>query len=62
MVCWPKLLLARLLAEWMMPDGVHKWNTDWTVFFLNRPADEVGEWKWWNSSACLLGFSADSHP
>ncbi|GAM21359.1 hypothetical protein SAMD00019534_045330, partial [Acytostelium subglobosum LB1] len=26
-----------LLAEFMLPDGSHKRDDDWTVFFLNRP-------------------------
>ncbi|KAH3756862.1 methionyl-tRNA synthetase [Pelomyxa schiedti] len=26
-----------VLAEFMLPDGVHKRSDDWTVFFLNRP-------------------------
>ncbi|KAF2073339.1 hypothetical protein CYY_005357 [Polysphondylium violaceum] len=29
-----------LLAEFMLPDGSHKRNDDWTVFFLNRPDPE----------------------
>ena len=28
----------QLLAELMLPDGVHKRDSDWTVFFLNRPS------------------------
>eukprot|EP01133_Synstelium_polycarpum_P015281 gene15281-18090_t len=29
-----------LLAEFMLPDGAHKRDDDWTVFFLNRPDPE----------------------
>eukprot|EP01132_Coremiostelium_polycephalum_P009632 gene9632-11805_t len=29
-----------LLAEFMIPDGAHKKDDDWTVFFLNRPDPE----------------------
>src|SRR5690606_25541714 len=28
---------TQLLAELMLPDGVHKRDDDWTVFFLQRP-------------------------
>ena len=27
----------QMLAELMLPDGAHKREDDWTVFFLNRP-------------------------
>lgn len=27
----------QVLAEFMLPDGAHKRQDDWTVFFLNRP-------------------------
>lgn len=30
----------RMLAEFMLPDGTHKRQRDWTVFFLNRPGQE----------------------
>lgn len=29
-----------MLAEFMLPDGAHKREDDWTVFFLNRPGQE----------------------
>ena len=28
---------TQMLAEFMLPDGTHKRERDWTVFFLNRP-------------------------
>ncbi|KAN0011867.1 hypothetical protein ACTFIU_007438 [Dictyostelium citrinum] len=31
-----------MLSEYMLPDGAHKRNDDWTVFFLNRPVPEGG--------------------
>ena len=33
-------LRFRMLAEFMLPDGTHKLQRDWTVFFLNRPGQE----------------------
>jgi len=30
----------QMLAEFMLPDGTHKRQRDWTVFFLNRPGQE----------------------
>ena len=29
-----------MLEEFMLPDGAHKREDDWTVFFLNRPDKE----------------------
>lgn len=26
----------------MLPDGAHKREEDWTIFFLNRPCEEIG--------------------
>ena len=31
-----KLIFDRLLAELMIPDGVHDQSEDWTIFFLNQ--------------------------
>lgn len=33
---WADVCTHRTLAELMLPDGVHKRDSDWTVFFLNR--------------------------
>eukprot|EP01112_Ceratiomyxa_fruticulosa_P006401 TRINITY_DN171_c0_g1_i4.p1 TRINITY_DN171_c0_g1~~TRINITY_DN171_c0_g1_i4.p1 ORF type:complete len:741 (+),score=159.44 TRINITY_DN171_c0_g1_i4:381-2603(+) len=32
-----------LLAEFMLPDGAHKRDDDWTLFFLNRKGEENNE-------------------
>src|SRR5688572_30423040 len=34
------LFYFRLLAEMMLPDGAHKRDEDWTVFFLGRNLSE----------------------
>jgi hypothetical protein len=36
MVCSGLTLDLRLLAELMIPDGVHDQSEDWTIFFLNQ--------------------------
>ena len=34
---------ARLVAELMIPDGVHSQQEDWTIFMLNQTPDSIVE-------------------